>query len=89
MSRPRRDITIYPGTILQGDTVIGDGTDVGPHVQLDDCVVGRNCVVRQTTGFDAEIGDSVIVGPYAHLPAGANIVSGTVTGAFYTATDAD
>ncbi len=79
-----RDVTIYPGTLLQGDTVIGDGTDVGPHVQLDSCVVGHGCVVRQTAGVDAEIGDGAVVGPYAHLPAGANIVSGAVTGPFYT-----
>lgn len=84
-----RDVTIFPGTILQGDTVIGDGCEIGPQVQLDSCVVGRECTVRQTTGIDAEIGDGAVVGPYAHLPAGANIVNGAVTGAFYTAGDAD
>jgi bifunctional UDP-N-acetylglucosamine pyrophosphorylase/glucosamine-1-phosphate N-acetyltransferase len=84
-----RDVTIFPGTILQGDTVIGDGCEIGPHVQLDSCVVGPGCTVRQTTGVDAEIGDGAVVGPYAYLPAGANIVSGAVTGAFYTAGEAD
>lgn len=84
-----RDVTVYPGTMLQGDTVIGDGSDIGPHVQLDSCVVGRNCVVRQSAGVDAEVGDGAVVGPYAHLPAGANVVAGAVTGAFYTAVVAD
>jgi bifunctional UDP-N-acetylglucosamine pyrophosphorylase / glucosamine-1-phosphate N-acetyltransferase len=84
-----RDITIYPGTILQGDTVVGDGTDLGPQTQLGDCVVGRNCVVRHTVGHDAEIGDEAQVGPFAHLASGSSVGAGVVTGAFYTATASD
>jgi bifunctional UDP-N-acetylglucosamine pyrophosphorylase/glucosamine-1-phosphate N-acetyltransferase len=84
-----RDITIYPGTILQGDTVVGDGTDLGPDTQLDGCVVGRNCAVRHSVGVDAEIGDDAVVGPFAHLPAGSHVVAGAVTGSFYTAPVAD
>jgi bifunctional UDP-N-acetylglucosamine pyrophosphorylase/glucosamine-1-phosphate N-acetyltransferase len=80
-----RDITIYPGTMLQGDTVVADGTDLGPHTQLIDCVVGRHCIVRQTFALEAEIGDEAVVGPFAHLPAGSSVVAGTLTGAFYTA----
>jgi len=84
-----RDITIYPGTLLQGETVIGDGTDLGPGTQLDGCVVGRNCVVRQTVGTDAHIGDGCTVGPFAHLPAGSTVADGTTTSSFYTAPVAD
>jgi bifunctional UDP-N-acetylglucosamine pyrophosphorylase/glucosamine-1-phosphate N-acetyltransferase len=80
-----RDITIYPGTILQGDTVVGNGTDIGPHTQLDSCAVGRECSVRHTVGVDAEIGDGADVGPFAHLPAGSTVVAGATTGPFYTA----
>lgn len=80
-----RDITIYPGTILQGDTVVGDGTDIGPHTHLDCCVVGRSCSLRHTVGVDAEVGDDADVGPFAHLPAGSTVVAGATTGPFYTA----
>jgi bifunctional UDP-N-acetylglucosamine pyrophosphorylase/glucosamine-1-phosphate N-acetyltransferase len=80
-----RDVTIYPGTLLQGDTIIGDDSDVGPHTHLDGCVVGRGCSVRQTVGVDAEIGDGARVGPFAHLPAGSHVAAGAVTGSFYTA----
>ncbi|MCB1003486.1 MAG: NTP transferase domain-containing protein, partial [Acidimicrobiales bacterium] len=34
------DVTLFPGTILQGDTVIGAGAEIGPHTRLVDCVVG-------------------------------------------------
>lgn len=84
-----RDVTIYPGTMLQGDTRVGDGTDLGPHTQLDNCLVGEQCVVAQTVGSDASIGDRATVGPFAHLAPGAVVVSGAVTGPFYTAPAAD
>jgi bifunctional UDP-N-acetylglucosamine pyrophosphorylase/glucosamine-1-phosphate N-acetyltransferase len=80
-----RDVTLYPGTILEGSTVIGDGSEVGPDTRLEDCVVGTECRVQHTVGVDAEIGAGARVGPYAHLPAGSAIASGAVTGAFYTA----
>jgi bifunctional UDP-N-acetylglucosamine pyrophosphorylase/glucosamine-1-phosphate N-acetyltransferase len=80
-----RDVTIYPGTLLQGDTVIANGCDIGPDAQLDGCIVGEGAVVRQASGQLAEIGARAVVGPYAHLPAGSSVVSDAVTGAFYTA----
>ncbi|MGI9051936.1 MAG: bifunctional UDP-N-acetylglucosamine diphosphorylase/glucosamine-1-phosphate N-acetyltransferase GlmU [Ilumatobacteraceae bacterium] len=80
-----RDVTLYPGTILEGHTVIGDGCDIGPDTRLEDCVVGTDCRVQHTVGLDAEIGTGARVGPYAHLPAGSNVAAGAVTGAFYTA----
>jgi len=80
-----RDVTIYPGTILQGDTRVGDHTDLGPDTRLENCLVGSGCTVANTVGFDASIGDDASVGPFAHLPAGGSVVAGAVTGAFYTA----
>ena len=80
-----RDVTLYPGTILEGNTVVGDGTEVGPHTRLDDCVVGRNCHVQHTVGLECEIGDNAQVGPYCHLPPGSHVGRGSTTGAFYTA----
>ena len=36
-----RDVTIYPGTMLQGATAIGDGCEIGPDTQLDDARSAR------------------------------------------------
>jgi bifunctional UDP-N-acetylglucosamine pyrophosphorylase/glucosamine-1-phosphate N-acetyltransferase len=79
-----RDVTLFPGTILQGTTVVGDGSEIGPDTRLVDCVVGSGCVVEHTIGRDSEIGDGAHVGPFAHLPSGSAVVAGAVTGAFYT-----
>lgn len=84
-----RDVTIYPGTMLQGDTAVGDGSDLGPSTQLVNCSVGRGCVVAHTVGRDAEIGDGASVGPYAHLAPGASVHAGATTGPFYTGSVAD
>jgi len=80
-----RDVTLYPGTILQGTTVIGDRCDVGPDTRLVDCAVASDARIEHTVGHDAEVGTGAVVGPYAHLPAGSSVLSGTTTGAFYTA----
>ncbi len=80
-----RDVTLYPGTILQGSTAVGDACEIGPDAQLTDCAIGAGATVRQAVGDDAEVGPDAVVGPYAHLPAGSSIAAGTTTGAFYTA----
>lgn len=81
-----RDVTLYPGTILQGSTAIGDGCEIGPDTRLTDCAVGSGAVVEHTVGRDSEIGEGAHVGPYAFLPTGSSVKPATTTGAFYTAT---
>jgi bifunctional UDP-N-acetylglucosamine pyrophosphorylase/glucosamine-1-phosphate N-acetyltransferase len=71
--------------ILQGTTVIGDGTEVGPNTRLVDTAVGAECVIEQTTARNATVGDRCTVGPYCSLPPGTEVPANTVTGPFYTA----
>lgn len=80
-----RDVTLYPGTMLQGTTAVGDRCEIGPDAQLVDCAVGSDSTVTHTVGHDAEIGTGAVVGPYVHLPAGSSVASDSTTGAFYTA----
>ena len=80
-----RDVTLFPGTILQGRTVIGNGCEIGPDTRLVDCVVAPDSVIENSVGRDAEIGAGAHIGPYAYLPAGSSVIAGQVTGAFYTA----
>ncbi len=80
-----RDVTLYPGTILQGTTIVGDGCDVGPDTRLVDCQVEPGVVVEHTVGHAATIGADAVVGPFAHLPPGSSVAANSATGAFYTA----
>jgi bifunctional UDP-N-acetylglucosamine pyrophosphorylase/glucosamine-1-phosphate N-acetyltransferase len=79
------DVTLFPGVLLQGTTVVGDRAEIGPDTRLVDCVVGADAVVETTTARDSEIGAGAVVGPYAALPSGSTVPDGVVTGPFYTA----
>ncbi len=80
------DITLFPGTLLQGETTIGDGCEIGPDTRLDRCMVGDRCVIEKTMARSATIGDDARVGPFAVLEAGSTVRNGAVTGPFYAAT---
>jgi bifunctional UDP-N-acetylglucosamine pyrophosphorylase / glucosamine-1-phosphate N-acetyltransferase len=77
------DVTIFPGTMLQGRTTIGDGCELGPDVRLDRCQVGRNTRIEKATATLATIGSECVIGPFAVLQPGSEIAAGTVTGPFY------
>ncbi len=83
------DVTLFPGTILQGTTVIGDGCEIGPDTRLDRCSVGRDSVVEKTMARLSSIGDNCNVGPFAVLEPGSELVDGTSTGPFYAARAGD
>ena len=79
-----RDVTLYPGTMLQGATVVGDGCEIGPDTRLVDSVVGDGAVVEHAVVRESTVGARAHVGPYAALEPGCVVPSDTVTGAFYT-----
>lgn len=79
------DVTLFPGTILQGQCVVGAGAELGPSTRLVDCVVGPGAIVENTVGRDAEIGADAHLGPYAVLQPGSSVAAGARPGPFYTA----
>jgi len=83
------DVTLFPGTLLQGQTVLGAGAQTGPDTRLVDCMVGKRAIVEKTVARDAEIGPDAVVGPFAHLAPGSHISPGAHTGPFYTSTKGD
>ncbi|HEY3811427.1 MAG TPA: NTP transferase domain-containing protein [Acidimicrobiales bacterium] len=78
------DVVLYPGTHLQGSTVVEGGAELGPTTQLSDCTVGAHAVVTATIGRNAAIGADAQVGPWAYLPPGTKIAAGSVTGPCFT-----
>ncbi len=83
------DVTLFPGTMLQGQTVVGANSEIGPDTRLVDTLVGANARVEKAMARDATIGDSARVGPFAVLEPGAEVPSGSTTGPFYTAEPAE
>jgi bifunctional UDP-N-acetylglucosamine pyrophosphorylase/glucosamine-1-phosphate N-acetyltransferase len=80
------DVTIFPGSLLQGRTVVGAGAEIGPDTRLVDCVIGEQVVIEKTVAREAEVGANAVVGPFAVLEPGSHVTSGSRTGAFYTGT---
>lgn len=83
------DVTIFPNTLLQGETVVGQGVEIGPDTRLTDCVVGADAIVEKTVGRDSEIGAGARVGPFVALEPGSHIEAGTRTTPFTTAKSSD
>lgn len=68
-----RDTIIYPGTIIEGATVIGEDCTIGPHSEIKNCFVGNNTTIRHSVAHDSEIGDHVTIGPFAHIRPSSKI----------------
>ena len=81
-----RDVTLFPNTLLQGRTVIGEGAEVGPDTRLVDCMIGAGARVEKTVGHDAEVGPGASVGPFVSLEPGAQVPADSLVGAFTTVT---
>lgn len=78
------DVTIFPGTILQGSCTIGAGSEIGPDAHLVDSRVGSGSVVEHSVARGATIGDDAHVGPFAVLDDGDDVASGEHLPPFYT-----
>ncbi|MCP3032117.1 bifunctional UDP-N-acetylglucosamine diphosphorylase/glucosamine-1-phosphate N-acetyltransferase GlmU [Halobacillus sp. A1] len=62
-----QDVTIYPGSILDGSTVVENDAVIGPHSTIENCHIGAETNVKQSVATDSRIGARVQVGPFAHI----------------------
>jgi len=80
--RLERDVVLLPGVVLQGDCVLGGGSEVGPDSHLVDTLVGEGATVANTNAVRAEIGDHARVGPFVVLGPGTIVGPGAVVEPF-------
>jgi bifunctional UDP-N-acetylglucosamine pyrophosphorylase / glucosamine-1-phosphate N-acetyltransferase len=76
------DTVLLPNTLLEGDTRIGAGCEIGPNVRLVDTVVGEGAIVTFASARGSKIGPGAEVGPYASLRAGTVLHAGAKAGTF-------
>jgi bifunctional UDP-N-acetylglucosamine pyrophosphorylase/glucosamine-1-phosphate N-acetyltransferase len=60
------DTTIHPFTVLQGDTKVARGAQIGPHAVV----------------VDSQVGPGALVGPFCYLRPGTVLEAGAKAGAF-------
>ncbi len=82
------DVTLLPGTSLEGATSVGRGATIGPDTTLVDVEVGENATVIRTHGSLAVIGESATVGPFSYLRPGTQVGTKGKIGAFVEAKNA-
>ena len=68
-----RDSTLLPGTILMGNTTIGEGCTIGPYAVLIDTDVADNVTIRTSTIESSVVRSGADVGPYAHVRSASDI----------------
>ena len=77
-----RDVTLMPGTAINGSTTIASGAVIGPRTTLVDCTVGAGARVIESRCAESIIGDGAQVGPYTYLRPGTKLLSNTKVGAY-------
>lgn len=77
-----QDTVLYPGTILEGETVIGRDCQIGPGVRLIDCHVGDQCRLEQLLAIESVLGNGVTAGPFTYLRPGTRLGDEVKIGGF-------
>ncbi len=67
------DVTLLPGTSLEGATSVAAGATIGPDTTLVDVEVGADAVVVRSHATLAVIGAGARVGPFAYLRPGTEL----------------
>jgi bifunctional UDP-N-acetylglucosamine pyrophosphorylase/glucosamine-1-phosphate N-acetyltransferase len=61
------DTVLYPGTILEGKTAIGQKCVIGPNSRIVDSKVGDETEVISSVILQSEVGEGCAVGPFAYM----------------------
>ncbi|MGL5088638.1 MAG: bifunctional UDP-N-acetylglucosamine diphosphorylase/glucosamine-1-phosphate N-acetyltransferase GlmU, partial [Cetobacterium sp.] len=61
------DTIIYPGVVLEGNTVIGENCKILGNTRIIDCKVGNNVRIESSVLEESIVEDRVTIGPFAHL----------------------
>ena len=77
-----RDTVVYPGTILEGSTEIGEGCIIGPNTKLKNCRIGSETEIQYSVALDSSVGSNTSVGPFAYIRPNSSIGSGNKVGDF-------
>lgn len=66
-----RDVTIYPGAIIQGNTAIGSSSIIYPNNRIVNSHIGSDVAIKDSCVIEeSSIADGCQVGPFAHLRPG-------------------
>lgn len=64
---------IYPGNVLEGETVIGECCTLMPNNRLRNTVVADGVTMESVVALEAQVGKGTTVGPFAYLRPGTRV----------------
>lgn len=67
------DTVLYPGTMLEGNTVIGEGCEIGPNTRINACKIGSGVRIGSSVVVESRIEDGAQIGPFAYIRPGSSI----------------
>ncbi len=67
------DTVIYPQSILEGQSRVGEGCLLGPGIHVMDSQIGDGVTCRQSVLLESRIGNRAQIGPFAYLRPGSVI----------------
>jgi bifunctional UDP-N-acetylglucosamine pyrophosphorylase/glucosamine-1-phosphate N-acetyltransferase len=67
------DTTVFPGTFLQGKTVIGKRCTIGPYTQIADSTIADECRAVYAVMDGARLDRGAQIGPFGRLRKGAHL----------------
>ena len=71
--RVGRGSVLMPGTILRGNTTLGENCVVGPNALLENVTVGAGTVINASQLYDSTVGEGAKIGPFAYVRPGSQI----------------
>jgi len=76
------ETVVWPNTLLQGQTRIGQGCSIGPGSIIRDSTIGDGCRVELSVIEQAIMEEGSDIGPFSHLRKGAHLGPGVHIGNF-------
>ncbi len=68
-----KDTVIYPGAILEGNTIIGEDCIIGHNTKIVNSNIKDSVEIETSTVLDSTVGEESKIGPYAYLRPNSNI----------------
>lgn len=77
-----RDTIVYPGNVIEGNTVIGENCTLYPNSRISDCTIADNVEIQSSVILQSEIGNNTTVGPFAYIRPESKIGNSVRVGDF-------